>query len=572
MKRYRIRQNLVEMMRVCISKLHRERYAVVTGLLVLLVYLTFTLQFQSNDDPQIMNAISGLYTGEPRTMAFHMLAPYSCIIALLYRITTIVPWYSLAFLVIDLASLVVLCKVFTRDHESLPRYIAFLGLAISMYLYSLVNVQYTTVAGIAGSAAVTLICSWNEARRACVIRPTICAALLVFLAYNIRNQSGIITIIAIVYILGYNWLVLRRRNKTQTLAVLACISVVAVSYIVNVGYAHCAGWDDNIRYQKAREQYKDYPRPSYDDSRDEYAVIGWDESAATLIQSWCYRLEEANTEDFVEIRRLFDDNQELHDTTSIVQRLTTFVGAQPRECILMVVEAIWLALFWIRSVIQKDRSGILNCCLFATGFYAMQLVFIGYMIAQGRYKERAMYMTFYICSMPMFKITLDSLVDRAKGHLQWGLHLSCAILLTVLVIVGFKRTQTRSIAEHHVIDGVESYVQANQDNLYMLDTSLLRGWRMFRSFDDDHLLTNMFWWGSWLIGSPFDKDQLELNGLDSLTLIDMLEDGRYYISTNDGSNGMGMIDDYYNSRFDNITCDIVYSTDAFIVYSYRLAN
>lgn len=552
------------------ERLHRNRYTIATIIVMIVVYLMFPLQFETHDDPQIMNYISGLYSGEPGAMPFYMQVPYSFLIAMLYRITTQISWYSIAFLVINAAAIVAISRVMVRENDAAIKYLAFLGVVEALYLCNLVNVQYTTVSGFAGAAAVALIYSIDSKANLAEIKwQILSAAIFIFLGYNIRNQSISVLVVVIGCIVFGNKVILRNSIRNQLAACLVCLGVVALSYGCNTLYTSGTEWEDYAALQVARGGYMDYERPPYEEAVEAYEAIGWDASATEIIRNWCFRLDEANTEDFAELNTLIRAETVRDKIVAFGSNILTYMTNQRREVVFMGIELLWLLCLWIPALMKRDEQR-LRTCIYLTGLWILQAAFIGYLVWGGRYKERAMYMTFFICSTPIFKELLDAMFDRQEQRAI--VQYLPIILLGMLVYMGYTRVSWRTLWSYESIDEAEAYVREHPENIYMGDIALAHEQRMFRSFNEDTLLTNLFWWGSWLEGSGFDHDQLRLNGFVQLDLQDMLQDGYYYIGENSETNTTDLLDDYYSARYNNVTCEVVYQTENIIVYNYSLAE
>lgn len=546
------------------SMIKRYKYAIITGILIIASYLLFTLQYETNDDSMIMNYISGLYTGRPEIMPFYMEAPYSYLISCLYMLTTRISWYSVAFLVINAASVIAISMVLMQENDSPAKYLMFLGVILALYLYCLVNLQYTTVAGFAGAAACAIICGMEQEDSKWKRRWQIAgAAIFMFLCYTIRNQSMQVVVLVLVLILAGNKLLLHKRIKNQLMAFIACMIVIALSYGCNTIYIRHTGWEDYARLQTVRGGYMDYECPPYEGNEELYASVGWDEESTELIRNWCFRLDEANVDDFTQLNEMIEENKQ-RDIGSMLQRVVHFIHGRQRETAIMGIEIVWILLILLYAWRTSDNH-LLRCGLYAAGFLALEILFIVYLIWIGRYKERAMNMTFFICATPMFMILIDTLFGKERIHRS--LQCISAVLMLILALMGCRHVADREIFQYDALDQAEAYVLANKDNIYMGDTELASRQRMFRSFDADSTLTNLFWWGIWMEGTPFDKEQLQLNGLDSLDLEDMLEENHYYIGV--GTNSMELLNAYYTSRYENVTCSICYRTDEIVVYCFR---
>lgn len=321
----------------------------------------------------------------------------------------------------------------------------------------------------------------------------------------------------------------------------------------------------------------DYNRLPYDEAPEIYETVGWDESTTEIVRNWCFRLKEANTEDFAELNSLIDTSSVEDRLADFSSNLMTFVINQKREMILMGIELLWLLFILGQAILHHDQERM-RLCIYMAVLFALQTAFIGYLVWEGRYKRRAMYMVYYICSTPLFAEYLnaffaqykDSEGKRGQLNVRTLVRNLPVVLLIMLVYLGYTRVSWRTIWTYDSIDEAEAYVMEHPENIYMGDNTLMDRQRMFRSFDKDHTLTNLLWWGSWLEGAGFDYDQLRRNGFEDIELKDMLQEGRYFIGANNYD--IALLDDYYKSHFDNVTCEVVYETENIIVYNYSIAE
>lgn len=183
MKKNRLRENFI---------LSVVAAAILWGI----VAIVFDFYYDLNDDILIKDIVSGIYTGRPEAHNNQMLYPISLLFAVLYGTTDKVAWFGLAEIACFVLSFVIILKSalsFLKTTWQKVLLTAIFTIAFAtIYIWELVMLQYTVVAGMLCTAATALVyCHETNSVKEPVrdyIKSMIPAILLLFVAFNFRSE------------------------------------------------------------------------------------------------------------------------------------------------------------------------------------------------------------------------------------------------------------------------------------------------------------------------------------------------------------------------------------------------
>ena len=125
------------------------------GVLILaMVFLfgRFDIYYDLNDDVMIKDILAGIYMGTPETRNMQMLYPLSFLLAVLYHVIPIIPWYGVLLLGSQLVCLYLIakrCMAFcAKTYGKIMMAVTILLVWAGLFLYRFVFLQYTVTAGI----------------------------------------------------------------------------------------------------------------------------------------------------------------------------------------------------------------------------------------------------------------------------------------------------------------------------------------------------------------------------------------------------------------------------------------
>lgn len=539
-------------------------YMVMTAIIIVLTYVMFTVQADSNDDPGMMQYISGFYCGKPGILPYIMGTPYTFLISMLYRITTQIPWYGLIFMIINIGAIWVIFLKYMKDSYNINRYLIFIGLYIVLFLWQLTNIQFTMVAGLAGGAAIMLVNdSCENDKKNIKVLEIILTLVFFFFSYNIRYQCGYVTLAVIAYITIGKGVLYKKWNKKQIISFISCIIILGLSYICNNEYINNTEWKAYETLNAQRSYYMDTEHLSYNENFEIYKSIGWDENIYCLINSWCFMVEEANYESFKTINE-FSLQTKMDLNLDILNSVTDFISLLKTETIVLFFWLCGIILFGIHKIKQSNEYKFKEM-IYISGFIIMAVIFVMYLIFFGRYNSRVIIMMFDCCLIPGVYAIITDFERHDFMYKKVAEKIVIASLL-VMSVLSLNKQFNRSIITYDKWDSVYEYVISNKDNVYVGDGSMISPCDLFESFSEETAPTNYFWWGGWLAESPFAKSQKEKNNLKQLYLDDMLDENKYFIGNKEY---MNLLHNYYNNRYYNVNSKIFCEIDDYIVYGFR---
>lgn len=548
-----------------------SHYLVLTSIFIILTYIVFKVQAENNDDPGMMQYISGFLTGKPDILPYIMGMPYTYLISRLYLLSTEIPWYGLAYVLINTGAVLVICHRFIRKNCTKENYFCFLCIYISFFVYQLTNVQFTMVAGLAGTAAVVIVYDIDEEKKI-RISDIVLAVIFSFLSYNIRYQCGLVALGVMIYCVLGNGILLKKWNKKQIICLLSCIGIMVISALSNEIYVNNTDWKEYVDLNSERSLYMDLAVIKYDEDEELYNSIGWDEDIFYLTTHWCFMDDSASRENFA-ILNLENKKRMADNVESVGQRIWKFLSdiveftrTLKWQIAILVGWLLWILADLLYSIHSKEPENIRRL-IYSIGFYGIAAALIMYLIFFGRYNSRTVIMILSSCMIPGFILSSINLKNIYKKQKMLSIMLSFGLI--ILVAGGLCKQKWRTIYTYDTWDSVYDYVLKHKDCIYIGDGSMILPADLFKTFTAEEQPTNYSFWGGWLADSPMAANFLETNELQDLTLEDMLDDNKFFIGD---AVYVDYLLSYYNKRYDNVEAEIYYETDQFAVYGFRFCD
>lgn len=547
-------------------KLNNKRLCMLlTALCILIAYVKLTIQAENNDDPGMMMYISGFYSGKPGILPYIMGAPYTFIISRLYMLTTAVPWYGISFIIINTLAVLTILEKILRSKCTFKRYIFFMCLFIALFLYQLVDLQFTKVAGLAGCAAVILL--YDDNIGLIKTRDIVLAAVFAFLSFNIRYQCGYVAIVIMIYMALCNLILSKKWNKKQVLGIVVCIFTVVLSYIANRCYVNNTGWKQYEQLNSQRSLFMDTEKIPFENNESLYENVGWDEDIYYLITHWNFMVDEASQDAFETINNANSGNTIMNrlNIKVLYSSALEFVNSLRIESFFFLLWFILLAIILTLEI--KDKGFRLKYVLEAIGYFCLAIGLVFYLLLYGRYNSRTIIMILNLCLVPSI-YTLIIMPERkmSNGIGKWITHISFACIMILAMVNGTKKLSSRSEYTYEKWDSVFAYVTDHRENIYVGDYSMTDVCDLFKTFTNDTAPTNYFFWGGWLAESPFDHEHMSYNNLEHLTLEDMLDSNHFFVGN---EYYIEKLLNYYQKRHGDVEVHTYYEGEDYIVYGFR---
>lgn len=552
-----------------ITKKWTERhYLVMTSIFIILTYIVFGVQAENNDDPGMMQYISGFLTGKPDILPYIMGMPYTYLISRLYLFSTAIPWYGVAYVLINTGAVLIICDIFMRNNCMRRNYFYFLCIYISFFVYQLTNIQFTMVAGLAGTAAIMIVYDMGEKEKIRIV-DIVLVIIFSFLSYNIRYQCGLIALCVMIYSVLGKGILLKKWNKKQIICLLSCIGVMAISAISNKIYVNNTDWKEYVELNSERSLYMDLPVIKYDEDEELYNSLGWDEDIFYLTTHWCFMDDSANRENFAILnlenrKRMADNTIPIGDKMwKLITDIVEFARTLQWQTAILVGWLLWILADLLHSIHGKKPENI-GRLIYSIGFYIIAVALIMYLIIFGRYNSRTVIMVLSCCLIPSFRLFSINRQNTYKKEKIVTIMLFLGVV--ILVTSGLGKQRHRNVYTYDMWSNVYDYVLKHKECIYIGDGFMTLPNDLFRTFTTEEQPTNYSFWGGWLADSPMAANFLETNDLQDLNLEDMLDDNKYFIGD---TVYMDYLLSYYRKRFGDVKAEIYYETDQFIVYGFR---
>ena len=238
-----------------------EKYIVLAFNIVFfaVMALVLPLGFEENDDVMMCMIANGSYSGTPDFHLVYINVLYGYVLTLLYRLTTAIEWYTLAFAMLHIGSMSVLTHcILTTSNRALWEKILWLLVLYVLWARIIAALQFTTTAGLVCLAGCMLLLRESKKARWSGVAFVVVAALIRFYAAGL---VGLLMAPIIIYTYRLEW------RKYMALAVLL-MAVVGCRLINHAVYDYNPEWRYFREYNSLRAQLNDNPNAYKMTTRD----------------------------------------------------------------------------------------------------------------------------------------------------------------------------------------------------------------------------------------------------------------------------------------------------------------
>ena len=286
--------------------------AITIGLFAL-VFLIFTPSFQTNDDPQMEMIAAGRGSGlsaDEHLVFSNVLIGH--LLKILYTVAPAIPWYGSYLLGIQVLAYATLLYCVMRPGFTAWRLTLFLLYFAAVGIFSINQLQFTAVAGLAAQcgllALLTALRERSERPAARVAGLILAAVGLIFLGSLVR-LACVVPVVIVACACAVGWLGWPRRRTVlvpavATAAVCGALVCAAAAYN-NAYYNRDPAWRAFWRYNALRLQFNDYRLIRYtSQTAPIFDAVHWTKNDYTLMLRWFYDdpaiYSEANLKHIVE--------------------------------------------------------------------------------------------------------------------------------------------------------------------------------------------------------------------------------------------------------------------------------
>lgn len=534
-------------------------------LLFAAVALCFDFTYDLNDDSTIRDIVSGMYTGVPDGHNAQTLYPLGWILALCYRMLPEVPWFACLLIALAAGSVAVLfCAVLKRIPYVKARISSGILMAIGfagLWIYELVFVQYTAVAGLLMAAAAVLIFEKRD----------LSAGILALVSCNLRSEMMLFLVPLLIVAVAIRYLSDRESITRRTLMIYAAvILVIGASFAADAAAYADEGWSSFRRFFDARTTVYDYTGvPSYDENKELYDRLGAGPATAELLDNYNFELSEAIDADFMESAASY---AKAHEPLSPGRKLYLacytygyrFVHGEE-----ILWDALLLAtyLFCYHLVARKKDA---RAALLTLGLFALRSVLWIFLLYMGRIPERIthpFYLTEWILLLGiLLHFALLTGMTRPNRRMLAGLLILIAIC--GLALNGAKTVQEYKSREERNAkwDTLRDAMAADDAHFYLLDvySTVAYSEKMFTG--EAPAYRNYDCMGGWIVKSPAAAEKRARYGFTSAAE-GLLSGKAYFVSDHTKSErDPGFIREYFAEIGKHVRIDAVKDVSDFTIY------
>ncbi len=504
--------------------------------------------FYLNDDLMIRKILNGTYTGMPDGHAVYMQYPLTGLLALLYRILPIVPWYE-----VFLIGCVWICMVLIAEQFS-NKAVGCLFVTAAFLPFFLYR-HYTVIGAVVAGTAVFLLCKGR--------RP-VSSILLLWLAYMIRSQVGLLALPFLAAAMVWQFIGVRKEWKQELVgfgkyAGVLMTGLLLISGINSLCYSS-EQWQAYFTYNDARTELYDYTNFfSAEKYTSNYEAFGMTKEESQILTEYYTMLDSSIDSDRLqEIATTITEGMwEELELKGIIQNcllkyyLEMRFNYKPYN-VICVLTYIGLALC---ALLRKRWKELGFLGVLGLGRSAVWL----YLIWRDRFPERvalSLYQIELLLLLAVGMAVLKELCNRSGDKKVWVARGGACVFALMCVVVGmmqYKDTRYKVFRFGYAQDTwqeVRDYCQENPQMTFFWDVFSLS-----ECYDTSDTVkpTNVMMIGGWLTESPLAKARLAaLGGADAAEVL--YHNPNVRLLAND-TYDIAWLQEYFDNRFGD--CELV---------------
>jgi len=515
----------------------------ICALFFIAVFLSCPIQFESNDDMGIMYTFAGYYAGTPQYFIPFCSMFFGKIVSGLYSILPIFPWYAIfSVSVMFLSCVIVTYAIMETAKKYATPFIIGTILSIMFLcvfaLRSIMLIQFTTISGFAGAAALALAAVFEPSNKR---KNVLNCSLIVFmclLSYIIRRDSFYPAALLLFVLLVYKMLMRKKIIIHYVLILVITTCLIASFETIQKAEENTPEFHQAYEFQSERSTVYDYSSIWLVKPEE----VGLQPNEMTSIRGWCFLTEHVGTELFSNINRIAETRHQQSlqvRLTQTYERYVSTISGSYDSIFYLLFLLMFIATFFLRYGIPKNAKFNRIQGLHSLNGLFIFLVFvlvhgmIAYLCLVGRIPTRVFYLLIMI-TVPLIILDFCSLLGkRCKGKNVYILIVS--IFLVSGVLLSISKVETKNLSQmnddrNNMSSTMEQYAMAHPKNVYIYDLSLSNACSSpFKVFGLEKPV-NLFFWGGWNTFTPPWYTQLKLNGMDYLDYRSFLDNNVYLLT------------------------------------------
>lgn len=503
------------------------------------LWKTLGICFETNDDKFIAEILSGAITGEPEEHAVYLNYFLSGFLALLYRITTSIPWYGIMLVLSHFLVYVTLMQSVWKWAETVWEHLVLAGIVCCYALanlYVTAAIQYTSTSAML--AMMGYVCLLLRKNQKDGLRFFVLFELLAFL---LRSQAMLmIQPLGSAVCAGFYLAEKGSGIKTRWKRICGFVIAVGIVLVVGVvgqwlGYGGTE-WKEYDRFNAARtEMFDYYGKPDYDEVKlilDKYGVT------RTEYLAFCNYVildDSINADCAEELAAYAKSRQEGSVEIKTLLREVWGMG-DPAEA-LKLKRCVWGA--WLAAILWIFVSGSYYLIVPLVGLALGKTIVWGYLIYGGRLPYRV---TLPLLSCEILLLAVLLIRDYADGGRAVRQKISALFISAVfaLLCISTGKTQYHEVLktsswQQGYMEGlieIQDYCREHPDNRYLLDSWSFCYYRGSAFETRIYGSGNSAYTGCWYSYSPAMKQYLQqyLGNLqeDIYLIVSEAEDSKEY--------------------------------------------
>ena len=419
-----------------------------SGIALIGSFLLIPAFFPTNDDPYIQQILSGGISGEPSPYIMFVNFALCWLVSRLFLVVPGVPWWVvthlvLLFLAIALVgrTLVVLSR--RRASKSVrPMWVELLVLTVvNLGLFSAIvaRMQFTTTSTMLFVAAIFSTCCWgpeDDGIADGVVGRCVLPAFLAVCGSAMRGQSGLMGFLfwgaaAVAAVAARDGDLKTRLTATKPMVVAFVIAAVVSAGLVGIHELAYSSpeWSANRETSRQLSRYTDYARTPYEQNREVYDSVGWDEDLVELTGDWFHMDERVNADALRTINEANDawlDNLLSDPKGTLLTRLGEFGQPTPLA---------YTALLLVVGLLALSRTSRRTDVIITWMIAAACVSLLVYLVVRGRLPERAVYSVIFPATAALAAISARGGASRPLSRRSVFLGgIVCALVMVALGI------------------------------------------------------------------------------------------------------------------------------------------